>query len=523
MLKLLASATESEHRSAAEIRWQWLVAFVIFCTAFWLYSRHNAFPFYYHPDEPSKVLQVRDGTRNFNHPLLLLTATDWARRVTGVLAECQQIVEVGRTMSALFAATAAAVFSWVGFNRFGLVGGIFTGAVMLVQRRLYEHAHFMKEDASLIVGIALTFVTIDAFWRRPGLLRALLLGAAAAVAASGKYVGLVMLPLAAVVLIARRREAHAQWRLWLALLLGFAAIVAAINHQALASIGSVFNAVGDEIDRLNTRGGMRWSFSPLYWTRTFLEMSPLLLLAFLVHLKRTGQSFRRVPLPDVLMTVFPFVFGFMLSFSSKQSGRHTLPILLVSVFVAALAIIRIAKHLNESGRAPSARRWFVVGLVILFAYDIVRTGLMDRSFRRDHRRELVEWIGANVPPTSVIGVDDRVGVPFGDRDRFCDVRPRIPQEVRGAAFVADLGTLDDVRAAGITHLVVSEARYYAVTNGQAKPSPPPDNRLERRAEFYRRLFNEGRLVWSRETGNVGVLNPGLRVYEIAPAGAAQVP
>jgi hypothetical protein len=43
------------------------------------------------------------------------------------------------------------------------------------------------------------------------------------------------------------------------------------------------------------------------------------------------------------------------------------------------------------------------------------------------------------------------------------------------------------------------------------------------ALFYQRLFAEGRLVWSRETGNVGVLNPSLRLYEIAPPASARLP
>ncbi|HSH39649.1 MAG TPA: hypothetical protein VK993_12785, partial [Chthoniobacterales bacterium] len=162
MQRLLAAATETEHRSRREIQLQWAIAVAIFLAAVWLYTRHHEFPFYYHPDEPTKVAQIRDGTRNFNHPLLLLNATDLARRLAGATADCQQIVELGRWCSALFAAAAAALFSWLGFNRFGVIGGVVSGFAILIQRRLYEHAHFMKEDVALLAGIALTFVAIDA-------------------------------------------------------------------------------------------------------------------------------------------------------------------------------------------------------------------------------------------------------------------------------------------------------------------------------------------------------------------------
>lgn len=520
--QLVAAATENDNRTQREIAQQWAVALAIFIAALWLYTRYNDFPFYYHPDEPSKVLQIRDGTRNFNHPLLLLTATDLAQRVSGAAADCQQLVELGRTWSALFAAAAAALFSWLGFNRFGVVGGIFVGFVMLIQRRLYEHAHFMKEDAALLFGLALTFVAFDLFWRRPGVARALFVGAAVGVAASGKYVGVIMLPLAVALLFMRQRASGGAWRSLLPLLVGFIAVAAVINYHALPEPSVVATGVSGEIERLNTRAGMKWSFSPVYWTRAFVELSPFLLIAFLLHLRFVARNFRSLAAPDLLLTAFPFLFGLMLSFSSKQSGRHTLPILLVSVVLASLAVIREAKLLQARG-SVRASRWIALFVVGLLAYDIARTAVLDRSFQRDHRRELTAWLSANVPRQSIIGVDDRAGIPFGDRDRFCELSAPVPQAVRGASFVADLGTLDELRSRGFTHLVVSEARYYAVTNGQAKPSPPPNNLLERRTEFYRRLFNEGRLVWSRETGNVGVLNPGLRVYEIVPPAPARTP
>ncbi len=48
---------------------------------------HNDFPCEYHPDEPSKVAQLLDGTRNYHHPPLMLTLADAAARVGGVARE----------------------------------------------------------------------------------------------------------------------------------------------------------------------------------------------------------------------------------------------------------------------------------------------------------------------------------------------------------------------------------------------------------------------------------------------------
>ena len=522
MLKLLASATEPEHRSAAENRWQWLLALLFFCVAFGLYTRHSSFPFYYHPDEPTKVAQIRDGTRNFNHPLLLLNTVDLVRSLTGGSKDCQRIAEIGRTCSAFFAALAVALFSWLGFNRFGVIGGSVAGITLLLQRRIYEHAHFMKEDAALLAGIALTLVAIEAFWHRPAEARALLLGAAAAVAASAKYIGIALVPLGVAAIAARRTPAAVRWKSGLAFAAGLLVILALVNHHALISPARVVAGFAGEISRLNTRAGMQWSFSPLYWLRTFIDLSPLLLLGFILHLRFAARSFRRLAPPELLITALPFVFGFILSFSSKQSGRHTLPILVAAAFLGSMAAIRESKRLHARG-VRAAGRWITLLVVMAVAYDLVRTAIFDRSFARDHRRELAEWITANLPREAIIGMDDRVGIPFGQSERFCGLAAPIPQQVRGAQFAADLGTLEEMRASGVTHVATSESRYYIVTNGQASSPPPDDGKLSRRRAFYQRLFSEGRLVWSRETGNVGVLNPSLRLYEIAPPASARVP
>ena len=499
----------------AAIQTQWAITVAIFVVALWLYTRHNDFPFYYHPDEPSKVTQLRDGTRNFNHPLLLLSVTDLTRAIGGASSDCQQIVQLGRWWSAVFAASAVALFSWLGFNRFGLVGGLAAGAVMLVQRRIYEHAHFMKEDAALLAGVALTFVAIDAFWRSPRAGRALLLGAAVAIAASSKYVGLVMVPVALAVVLVARNLALGRGRNLVAFVVGLITLLVAINFQAALSPRGLAGGFTGEIERLNVRAGTEWSFAPFYWVRTFLELSPFLLLLFVAQLWFTFRNFRTPPLPDLLLSFFPFAFGLLLSFSSKQSGgRHMLPAMMIAASLGALAALRLRIQLQQ--RLPRyAGAAFAALLALILAYDIVRTAILDRGFARDHRRELVQWITTHVPHGAAIAVEDRVGIPYDKPRRFCEIASPLPQPVRGARFAADLGTLDDLRASGVTHVAVTEAHYYIFFD-EKRAARNADAAFARRRDFYQRLFAEGRLVWSRDPGHVGVLNPSLRLYEIAP-------
>jgi hypothetical protein len=46
-----------------------VLAATFFLLGLALFTRDNAFPFQYHPDEHSKVRQILDGSRNLRHPL----------------------------------------------------------------------------------------------------------------------------------------------------------------------------------------------------------------------------------------------------------------------------------------------------------------------------------------------------------------------------------------------------------------------------------------------------------------------
>src|SRR4051794_29688252 len=59
-----------------------------FCALLWvgclvLYTRANTFAYYYHPDEEGKAKQATLGSRNFNHPQMLLEVSSVAIRAAG--------------------------------------------------------------------------------------------------------------------------------------------------------------------------------------------------------------------------------------------------------------------------------------------------------------------------------------------------------------------------------------------------------------------------------------------------------
>src|SRR5712692_1733644 len=80
---------------------------VLFGSVF-LYSRHNDFSSFFHPDEPSKAVQILRNTRTYLHPQLMLEATELALKLSGKAPELtvtgrREVTVTGRWVSALFA------------------------------------------------------------------------------------------------------------------------------------------------------------------------------------------------------------------------------------------------------------------------------------------------------------------------------------------------------------------------------------------------------------------------------------
>src|SRR5438105_732138 len=106
------------------------LALLVFILSLFLFTRHNDFSLSYHPTEPSKVIQIRRDFRNFRHPLLLLTATDWAGKVINSPRTPHNIAVVGRWCSAVFASIAVVAFAFLGFQMRGPLAGVFAGLLL---------------------------------------------------------------------------------------------------------------------------------------------------------------------------------------------------------------------------------------------------------------------------------------------------------------------------------------------------------------------------------------------------------
>src|SRR5205814_10380825 len=108
----------------------WQTLLITMCAALlWFYTAHNRFPYFYHTDEPGKVRQVIDGTRNFHHPLLMIAATDLALRVLHLERTPQNVAIVGRWFSAVASVLAIAGLVVLASRHFGPGLGLLAGAL----------------------------------------------------------------------------------------------------------------------------------------------------------------------------------------------------------------------------------------------------------------------------------------------------------------------------------------------------------------------------------------------------------
>jgi hypothetical protein len=493
------------------LRGPWPIALILFIASLALFTRDNRFSFDYHPDEDGKTHQVIERERNFHHPLLLLNATDLAVHLAGTPKTNQRVVIAGRWVSAAFAAGAVAALAMVAFYRAGGLAAWAVGLLVATHDKLYEAAHYLKEDTALLFGLAFFFLAAERFVRQPTMRTLRLLGITAAVAASGKYIGVVTL-LFALPIIARARLIEGRWKHFL---LAFGVAFLILNVPPTTHPSSPFRSLKREM--VGVTGGHRGLTQDVPHAKYLFELredlsAPVLALAS-VWLLALFATARKRTAAEWMLAAFPLVFITLLSFSPKAGGRYLLPVTTLLCVLAGLGVVELARLLPQS--AP--RFWPNVVITagtasLLFAqWPLLRTTMDD--FRHDDRVELAAWVRANVPLDAIIVEDHRVNLAAsapGDESG----KPQIPQHVLDNDYAADLGTLDEMKEWGMVYVAVSKRAYERYFSKNLKPRDFEKADYDRRKEFYARLFAEGELVWERESRGIVYLQPGLRLYRL---------
>lgn len=509
-----ATSVNTRARTSLLILWA-----VLLWTGCWkLHTRHQQFPFFRHPDEPGKVEQVLKGDWNFHHPMLLLTASKLAVQIFDVPRQEQKIVEAGRSVSAAFTALAVVALSLLAYLWRGALAAFTTGVVLSLHHQLYELSHYMKEDSALLMGVAFTLLAATWFSLRPSSWRAALLGGACALAISGKYVGIVMLAVAVPVLW-RARDANRARRIGI-FCMALVAILAAVNLPLITNTTTFGKSLAREMDYVvyGQRGMTRNIPHAQYWNVFLDNTTPaiwLLLLLFLVARWRQRHELTAI---EWSVIAFPFLYAVALSFSPKSNDRYFLPATAVFSFLAVLGVEDAAALVSR--RAPQRVLLAVLALILIAlqitGWSRTRPGWWhyDLAFQHDDIEELVTWLRTSLPPEAVLATDNRVGLPDARKKKYRTRAAPLPQRILRDRFVADLGSLAELRGQGVTHVIVSESDYGRFFLESLRPQKAEETNFLRRKTVYEEIFREGKRLWARPRGTVIYLHPGIEVYGI---------
>lgn len=481
---------------------------------FALFTRHNDFPYFYHPDEPGKVEQVLSGKWNFNHPMALLSVTRAVVEVSGVPRERQAVVEAGRAVAAGFAAGAVVALSLLAWLWKGWAPAVVTGAVLATHHQLYELSHYMKEDTALLFGVACAFLALYAYWIAPSPGRAAALGAACALAVSGKYMGVFTVALA---IPALGLAPGGSWRRYSAAwALAFGAALLAINLPLLLDWETFSQSLNREIG-LVMRGQAevtRRVPHAQYWNVFIDNTSPAIWVFLVIFLAARWHDRWRLDLLQEVIICFPFVYAVALSFSPKDNDRYFLPATALFTLLACLGVRDLARW----SQARMHPRIALAGAgAVLVLFQLTSLWRYEKAFQRDDNLELIEWLRTSVPANAIIVKDNRIALPRPDRKRDESRMGVIPQTVwakKGMKYAADLGTLDELRVWGVTYVAVSQSDYGRFSSDSLRPKKGEEETFAKQKRFYEQLFREGDRVFERDRGTVLYLHPGIYVYRI---------
>jgi hypothetical protein len=226
---------------------------------------------------------------------------------------------------------------------------------------------------------------------------------------------------------------------------------------------------------------------------------------------------RRTP-PEWINLLFPLVFLILLSCSPKVSERYLLPVSAMIPLLAALGAGEIGRFIGGSGSPARAAFGALVSVALLgwaIYSELPEFRRSFEGFQHDDPTAVANWIKANLPADVVIAEDHRVNLSASKADGL-STNARVPQKVLDASFAPDLGTVDDLRAKGVSYVAICRQNYGRYFNDEMQPQSSVKSGYDKKREFYGRVITEGELVKDWPKGPIAYLQPGIKLYRIAP-------
>ena len=480
----------------------WLIALVCLGGMLWLCSRNIGFSNHYHADESGKLDQLMTGRWNFNHPMLTLMGTRVLATLCRVSAQDDHgLVVCGRWLGVIFTSLAGALLvlaahrlrgPWVAW---GLV------PLLWFHAKLFHYAHYLKEDPGLLLGICGAVFAAVCYFGKGRRKYLELAGLFCGLAASAKYIG-VMVPLlfVAALWLARPLAAAEAIRRGAAtarVLVVAGLVFVVVNAPMLGGLATVRGSLGREVGMATDTSKERADRRALYlehMTKPAQERLTYLLGAYLLLLVVPLRRPRNAG--EFFALAFLGVYTATILLAPKTADRYLLPYYGLGTFFAMLGLGDLALLVSKIGKENRwARAAAVAGSVVVLALaarDNRRLWRDERDLFANFggRLELAEFIRTHLPRDSHILYSVRVGLPDPTYPQQYPGVPFLPQKVEFSPSFRGFPTIASLRAAGVTHVVLTGKEEDEGSESGASRDDP---------EFYRDLFGRGKTLWREKS------------------------
>lgn len=523
-----------------------IFAGIILCSAILfalmnLYTKNNSFPLIFHPDEPSKVEIILLNEHKFYHPLLLLVFPKIIANTIDITSP-QKVAEIGRFFSAMFASLSIAVFMVFVFIHRGIIAGAAAGLIAGLCPMLLVHAHYFKEDTAMLFGLSAVFLTLAMYIKNVDARNLILLGISCALAASGKYIGAVILPIALPVVFSKRlaesnlsNKTKVKW-----FFIGFLATLLIINYPIFYNINVFFKGLSHENTHvMRSHGGLSVQRFGTFYINTFLDETPMLIRVFaLIYFVLLIIDWKKREKSEKIFALFPFFYYIIISSSPVQLTRYLLPVIVWTYVLAAVGMYDMFKFWLACGSrtccaaSPPALKAFnnslkvLVGILMLASlanYLYMKCGNYLSQFENDSRFTLEEWASNNLPKNAKIALDTYAALHLDKKTN--SPKTGTKDIYFPAKFIGELKSIDEARKKGFQYIITCDLAYQRFFEPNTFPEKrkfaPTSRRynrdLNKYKTFYLELFAKGKLVWHYKPAMPinAFTNPEIRVYQIS--------
>lgn len=499
-----------------------LLGLGVFAAACALFSRDLNFSWHYHSDEGGKIVQIQQGARNFNHPLLMLHVVEGILAFAGDKEYPHTVVMAGRHASVVAMALACALFAVSVAIARGPLWGAVLGVLLLAHPATYSYSRFFKEDPFLMAGLAVGILGIALAGPKNRRSAWIVLGIGLGVTLGGKYIGVLWWPFLLAAFAASVPDPKPRRQGFVGALALGAVTLLLIQLPGLLQPDAALDAIKLEITKATdpSRVSDKTSASfPVYWKLISRPPYPLLggiaLAGIVLALWRRRWAWVWCALPF-------WVYFVVIGFATKEAARYLLPWHVGICLSAVVTVSLLADGLAHSRFLSGTRFHRLVGVIFAAGFlASVTPDLLDEreravreSLNQRHRLEFFDRLRHELPADAVIGYGSRVGlVDPAYPEQYPDNVPYLPQTVRFEANPWDYRSAAGMRAAGITHFVTSEEfdRVERATKQEGKQA------------FIRDFRANTRVVFTSERGGKSQFPMRLTLHEVHAQGTHPEP